>query len=875
MNWRDKFDKDLEEEMQFHLDQSKQEHQAKGLPENEAKQAAKRAFGNQTSLHERTWQATGYAPIERIAQDLKYAARSCKRNPGFSFSVVLLLGLAIWMCTTCFTVIQAVMLAPLPFQNADQLVRISETSTRHGTMPSAAPANFTDWKATSQSFSAMAAARLMGASLDDDTDFVMVAAVTHDFFPLFQVRPMLGRSFAADEFPPVSEKTWDLTSGVNTAVISHGLWQRHYGGKRSAIGSTMRIKAMGTPATVRIIGVMPAGFSAVHTSVGGSGLPLDVWIPTEPENERQQDNRMLTVIARRKDGVSLAQAQAEMDVLSAQLQSKRPKSNEGWSARVKDLREVVVGSYALPMWIMACSVILVLLIACANVGNLILARGATRLREMATRKAMGAGSGRLIAQLTTETLMLSLCAGLLGFVLSLSSVRALVAFAPPEMPRIAEASVNLTVFGFCLLVALATGLLCSLAPALRVAKLDLNTTLKDGGTISATAAGGLLSRGLVIVEIAASLVLLVGAALLARGFTKSQMIPLGFEPQQVLTVGLQPDTARFRNAKGNLVVSNTTLHAHDELISRLKVLPGVVSIGTGQLPPRTYSMIDCRTETDPRPIPCASSSYGGDFLNVMRIPLLKGRLFHASDDASTVIINETAARMLWPSQDAIGRRIGIGPRKDYWLTVVGVVGDVPNAGLREPVRPHVYRPESGFIAGDLFLRTSGNPSKLSNAVRETVRSDSSGARIRSIATMEQILAKETAPLRFNTLIMTAFAILAFVLAASGVYSLMSYTVSLRMREVSIRMALGATRNQIIAMIVRSGALLTTIGIALGIAGAFGTTHFLASMLFKVTPLDPASFAAATTLLIAAALTACYIPARRAATADVVEILRQD
>jgi len=692
---------------------------------------------------------------------------------------------------------------------------------------------------------------------------VPAARITNNFFTMLGIRPQLGRGFLPGDFPNL------FTDKPTTAIISHGFWLRRFGGSASALGFTLPISTRGTPSEVRIVGILPPESSALDALFPNEGGPPDVWLPLTLDEK--EDNRYLKVIARRRDGVSLGQAQSEIDIISRHLLAKRPRKNETWTAQVRDLREVVVGNYKLSLLIMAFAVGLVLLIACANIANLMLARGAARLREMATRKAMGAANGRLIRQLATESLLLSLCAGALGFVLSIATIPTIVAFAPAQIPRISEAGINLTVFAFCLMIAIATGLLCSLAPALGVAKLNLSSTLKDGGT-SSRGSRGFLSRGLVILEIAASLVLLIGGTLLSKGFARSQLLSLGFQPDHVLTVAMEPIVRPHPTRPDALVV-----RPYGDSVPQLQAIPGVVAIGSSGFIPPNAARSQCSTDTLDSETTCASTTFSHEYFKALQIPLVAGRLFASqdTDSRSVTVINETAARMMWPSQSAIGKRIAL--QKPHWMTVIGVVKDVPNAGLREPIRPHIYQPPSswGNLVGTLLIRYTGDLSAISKSVREVIQSGEPNAKIGRMTTMEQLLDKETAPLRFNTLIMTAFAILAFVLAASGVYSLMSYTVSLRMREVSIRMALGATRNQIIATIVRSGALLTTIGIALGIAGAFGTTRYLASMLFQVTPLDPASFAVATALLIAAALTACYIPARRAASADVVEILRQD
>jgi putative ABC transport system permease protein len=519
------------------------------------------------------------------------------------------------------------------------------------------------------------------------------------------------------------------------------------------------------------------------------------------------------------------------------------------------------------------AVVLVLLIACANVANLMLSRGAARLREMATRMALGGSRLRLVAQLATESIFLSLAAGALGFLLSLASVRAVVAFAPPDLPRLSEVGVDPAVLWFCVLVALATGLICGLIPAFRLSGFDLSATLKEGGTVSSGKARGLLSRSLVILEVAVSLVLLVGAGLLARSFTAVQTLKFGFQPDHVLAVDLGLDWRK----------PEATLRFYQELLPRLQRIPGVEAAAAGPIPPgSTFNSRYYKEGTTER-IDCALDAPSTQYFDALRIPLLKGRLFTEAEgsDGRVVIVNRTAARLTWPGEDPIGKRITLGyPGRGPWSTVVGVVEDLPNDGMKTGPRPQVCLPPTmdmpGFITPDrLVIRTSGKAGVIAPTVRATIRSLDSQMPIIRMGTVEERLASATAGLRFNTLLMTIFAALAFVLAASGVYSLMSYTVTLRTREMSIRMALGADRADILRLIVRNGAVLVGIGVALGLAGALGAVRLLSSLLYQVAPKDPLAFAAATALLALAALAACYFPARRAASVDVVETLRQE
>jgi putative ABC transport system permease protein len=861
---REQFDRELEEEMQLHQELQAEAHRENGMSAGEAQHAARRQFGNTTRLQEAGWHAWGWAPLERVFQDVRFTVRTLRRAPGFALSVVLLLALAIWMNTTVFTVIHAVMLAPLSFDHSEELVRLYETNPKKGAIDSGvAPANFVDWRTDSRAFEKMAAF----AGIEFDTTLggeakrVATAFVTADFFSVLRVRPVAGRAFLPEDYAPLRSYSTSV-SGKRVAIISYGLWHRRFGGSPAAIGASVPMVDLPGAPVVTVVGVMPADFGAASESLGRAEFLLPMVLA---ENEAQRFN----VIARRRPGISNRQAQAEMDVIARQLQAKRPDSNAGWGVRVADPREAAPGSYRTSLLVLAGAVALVLLIACANVANLMLARGAARRREMATRAAMGAGRLCLVAQLATESVFLSLAAGALGFVLSLASVRAVVVLAPPDLPRIGEISVNPAVFWFCLLVALATGLLCGVAPALRVSKFDLSAALKEGGTASAGGARGLLSQSLVVLEVSVSLVLLVGAGLLARSFASIQTLKFGFQTDHVLAVDL-------------LVARGRTLSYYEDLLRRLQSIPGIEAAASGSVPPGGPMLgsgyyAEGRTE----PVPSAVGFPSVQYFQTLSIPLLAGRLFSESDAAGgppAAIVNRTAARLTWPGEDAIGKRIKLGdPNKGTWVTVVGVVEDVPNRGLKIEPGPQVYLPwaQSPERGGSLLIRTSGDAAAETQAVRAAIRSHDSQTRITRVVTLKERLASGTAGLRFNTLLMNVFAALAFLLAASGVYSLMSYTVTLRTREMSIRMAMGADRADILSLVVRNGAVLVGIGVALGLAGALGAARFVSLLLFQIKARDPLSFVAATALLVLAALAACYVPARRAASLDVVETLRQE
>lgn len=866
---REQFDSELQEEMQFHQELQAEAYRENGMNANEAQFAARRQFGNAILLREAGWHAWGWGPLERVLQDLRFTLRTFRRNPGFALSVVLLLGLAIWMNTTVYSVIHAVMLMDLPFDHPEELVNLCETRAGWPLVPAnVTPANFVDWQIGSRSFDSMAAAQSSRWSLGEDSgpNLVPGAFVTADYFKVLRVRPALGRAFLQDDYAPLHSHDTSVMH-PRVAIISYAFWQRQFDSNPAAIGLTMRLRSPMTVAEVTIVGVMPADFASTDSFVGTS----DIWMPLALAADEAPESHFLRVIARRRPGVSNQRAQAEMEIIAGQLQAKRPNSNAVYGVQVVEPLEFAAGNYRASLLLLAGAVGLVLMLACANVANLMLARGAARRREMATRSAIGAGRARLVAQLVMESLSLSVTAGAMGFVLSLASVRAVVALVPPDLPRIGGISVNLAVFWFCLCLVLLTGLFCGILPALRVSTFDLTSALKEGGMVSTNGARGLLSRTLVVMEIGVSLLLLVGAGLLVRSFVSVQTLELGFPPDQVLAVDLDPVGYTGSGVRPR----------YAELLPRLQAIPGVEAVAEGALPPNPSRKMSYYAEGTTTPVDGGFQLVSVQYFRALNIPLLAGRLFNETDlgpRTSVAILNRTAARLTWPGGDAIGRRINTNiPRNPIWATVVGVVGDVPNLGLKAEPGPQVYLPTMGppSCTSDLVIRARGQATAIEPAIRAVIGSLDSKLMIYRMATVEESISSETAGLRFNTLLMTIFASLAFVLAASGVYSLMSYTVSLRTREMSIRMALGADRSDILSLVVRNGAVLVGIGVALGLAGALGATRFASSLLYQVKPKDPVSFLAATVLLVAAALAACYVPARRAAGVDVVETLRQE
>jgi len=805
--------------------------------------------------------------METLWQDLRFGFRQLLSKPGFALIAVLSLALGIGANTAIFSLVDAVLLRPLPFHDPDRLVMVWEDATAIGFPRSAlAPANYADWKAQNQVFEDMAAIRWPSYNLTDEgePEKVEAQAVTANFFPLLGVKPELGRSFTQEEDQPGANKV---------VLISYGLWQQRFGGDPAMIGKDILLNGEKTT----VIGVMPPGFQFLSKET-------DLWVPMAFSREElaNRGTHYLTVIARMKPDVTLAQARADIAAIMQRISRDNPVSGFELGSTVISLREQLSGDVRPALIVLLVAVGFVLLIACANIANLLLSRGAARFREIAVRTALGAGRRRIVRQLLTESVLLAAAGGVAGLLFAWLSFSFLKQLIPGSMALSAGVRIDARIFGFTLLLSLFTGLIFGLAPALQAAKVDLNEALKQSGGRTGTGAGHRRLRGaLVIGEIALALVLLAGAALLIQTFLRLRSLDIGIDPENVLTVR----TTLPRSKYGELPKRAAF---YQQVLERVRALPGVVSAGYTTAVPLTWRggttgfAVEGRETVPGQDALCRQVSHG--YMETMGIKLRRGRFFDDRDVAQSqpvAIINETMAHQYWPGGDALGKRFKLDPSdlQRSWVTVVGIIGDVKEMGLEGPPKAEMFFPYQQMpddfwnIPLDLTVRTSGDPLSVAAAVRQAVWSVDRNQTVSNIRTMDEILSEEVAQRRIGMTLLAAFAALALLLASLGIYGVLSYAVAQRTQEIGIRKALGADRKDVLQMVVADGMRLAAAGIAIGLGVSFALTRLMAGLLFGVRASDPRTLGAVTLLLIAVALAACYIPARRAAKVDPMIALR--
>jgi len=800
--------------------------------------------------------------MQTLWQDLRYGARMLMKQPGFTLIAVLTLALGIGANTAIFSVVNAVLLRPLPYPDSEQLAWVWMDNRQEGIAEDITSwPNFEDWRTQNQIFQGMAGVRdrrfnLTGTGEPEELNGANVSA---NFFDLMRVSPQHGRAFGADE---------EREGREQVIVIGHGLWQRRFGGDAKLVGQTVNLS--GQPHT--IIGVMPPGFQFPNKT--------EIWKPLVPDAQTRtaRGSFWLPVIGRLKPGVTRVQAQTEMAGIAQRLEEQYPNTNRGFGVNVVMMHEQLVGKMRTALWVLLGAVTCVLLIACANVANLLLARAATRQKEVAVRAALGASRGRVVRQLLTESLLLAAVGGGLGLLLARWGLDALVTLGPSDLPRSESITIDRRVLFFTLGLSLLTGIVFGLAPALQASKLGLGDVLKEGGR--STGGGGQRIRSvLVMAEIALALVLLVSAGLLLRSSWRLQQVNPGFNPERILKVRLSLPSSKYREGAQAAAF-------YQQLLERLRVLPGVQAAGatSSVLLYKVHNsagiFIEGRAAPDgPRPeLPLDSVSLG--YFQAMDMPLVQGRQFNQQDKADglpVAIVNETMARRFWPNEDPIGKRFtfgGSGPQA-RWLTVVGVVRDSRRQGLDAAIRiesylPHAQRP---LRAMEVVLRTTDNPLSMARTVRSAVWSLDGDLPVSEIQTVEQMLRARVAPRRFNLLLFGLFALVAVLLATVGIYGVMSYSVTQRTHELGLRMALGATARDVLKLILAQGLKLTLFGVTLGLLASFALTRWMESLLFNVRPTDPLTLAGIALLVLAVALLACWIPARRATKVDPMIALR--
>ena len=850
-------ERELNEELASHIAMETARQVRGGESPEAARQAALREFGNMGMVAEVTRKQWGFSGLEQAFRDARYALRSFTRAPLFSIIVIVTLALGIGSATTIFSLLDGILLRALPFPDSNRLMTLWELPPDTQKPNHVLLANFTAWKQRSHSFQSMAAfmSLPMNLSGDKDTEQVPGLAVTSEFFSTLGTAPMLGRTFRPGEY-------W--SSDPREVVLSYGAWQRLFGGSADVIGKMISVNASHHV----IIGVMPRGF----------GLPNDKSELYVPQAFTLNLGRDFGVIARLRPGVSRGAAKAELAAIAAQTARETPVMNSGWSASGMLLLDQAVGSVRPTLLILFAAVSLVLLLACANVANLLIMRASARVREFSVRLALGASRSCILRQLLIESLMLALCGGVLGTVLGAIALHLLKSSLPESMqiPRLNEVHLDLPVLLFSAAVSILSAVLFGLAPALQSLKRDVSNDLHE--STRTVTSGRKIRRVLVIFEIALSLVLVSGAGLLVRSFLRLASVDTGFHAENVLTARmlLLPDQKDEYNAQ-----------TVNQMLDRIRALPGVLAAGSiGWVPLGGETSGTAYYRAD-RPDPPLNARPSGDvnmispgYFQVMRIPILRGRAFIPQDRAGAprvAILNQTAARALFPGEDPIGKLVKFEWDQNYILEVVGVVADTRDSSVSTPPDPGLFIPNDQlpFPFVSLVVRTAGDPLQLANAVRKQVRLVDSDQGISKIETMQQLVSDSIVRPRLEAILLTMFAGFALALAAIGLYGLIAFSVAQRAREIGIRVALGASQAGIFRMVLGDGFRLTIVGLLLGFVGVVSSTRFMRALLFEINPLDPATLVSVMCILLIVSLLACYVPARRATKADPAMVLREE
>jgi putative ABC transport system permease protein len=864
---------DIEEELRVHVEMETETNIKRGMPPDEARAAALKSFGNVGRNTELGYDIRGGGWLETLWQDLRFGARMLLKQPGFSLIALLTLALGIGANTAIFSVVNAVLLRPLPYREAERIVAIQELN-KEGKLARVTPANFLDWRAQQTTFASLAAisTRRANLALTSEAERINLAVVSANFFDVFGLHAERGRLFAAAD---------EQAGHAPVVVVSHSLWQSRFGGANDLVGRNTTLDGK----SYTVVGIAPQGFQYPDET--------EAWLPPlrlAPEaNERMdvtQDRGFgyLSAVALLKPGVSLAQAAGEMETITARLRRQYPDTNNPRFNRVVSLQKHLVGETDTMLWLLFGAVCFVLLIACANVANLSLARAAARQKEMAIRAALGASRGRVIGQLLTESTLLALAGGALGWMLAVWGVELMTRLLPRDFPRLREISLDWRVLLFTLLASVSTGILFGLAPAWQSAKTDVHETLKESAR---GATGGWRQRRLrhllIVAEIALSLVLLVGAGLLLRSFTHLQSVSAGFTPQQVLTARLSPAGAAYR-------ADPAYISYFRRVIERVRLIPGIEAVGAiNKLPLSSGDTAGYRIEGRPllTPDKWPDANYrtvSSDYFRALSIPIVQGRAFNERDNEAApqvMIVNQALARRDFPGENPVGKRINLGNTdrtgQPVWFEIVGVAANVRSPELAEESQPEFYLSglQDTFAEMSLVIRAAVEPASLASAVRQAAAEVDKTQPVSNLTTMEAFVSEAFARPRFNLVLLGLFGGLALLLSAAGIYGVMAYGVAQRKNEVGLRLALGAQPHDVMNLILRQGLRLISVGLVLGLVSALALTRLMKSLLFGVNATDAVTFAAVTLLLLVVALLACLIPARRATRVDPLATLRQE